>query len=424
MFSLEDRLRPDEAGRSPVRDVLCVALLLVLAGVLVPAIGVDWGTAFRASEKPEQFELRNEQIERITADVTGQMASVYLLMSLGMLLCLRRGAIDLSVWALAGLGGVVAAELILAGVPEAAALPAAAGAGLVPGAIAGALVAWGRVPSVVVTAGVGLLTIWALGARYSQRSVPVPDRAFAGWNIVQTARAVDADGGDGMGPEPGPVSVMRPLSVTRTLLVTGVYAAVLLALMSSRHGRGDEARALKRWELFAALCASGALAGAAGALWLLDHRAAPVPTRLVDDLRVPAAAILAGGLLLAGRGRTLLACVCLPGALLLTGVWRQRVWNFSAGGYCLQLGLLLVVTLAAHAAIVELAKAPPGRRRWAIAGVATLAAGIVLWATTALLNGAAVRLALHVLGAASCAAGAALVVAARIARRGAVPPEA
>ena len=95
----------------------------------------------------------------------------------------------------------------------------------------------------------------------------------------------------------------------------------------------------------AALCASGLLSGLGGALQLIDtFRAAPAPT-IIGDLRIPAAALLAGGPFLAGPGRRLLAALLLPLGILLATVWRYRAWYVHLEGYDLQV-LFLIVALA------------------------------------------------------------------------------
>ena len=95
---IEDNLRPpmlaDRYSRE-VRDALSVALLLILASVLIPSWDMAKGN--------------------LLSMVAAHMPSSLLLAALGFLLALRCGALDLSVWAAAGLGGVVAAALILSG---------------------------------------------------------------------------------------------------------------------------------------------------------------------------------------------------------------------------------------------------------------------------------------------------------------------
>ena len=427
MFSLEDKLRPRPHPNAWARDLFVVGLLIALGAVLLPTLGIDMSAALARPDSPESVEVRNHQFDLIFRQVTEQMASVLLLMSLGFLLCLRVGAIDLSVWAAAGLGGLVAAWLINAGVSAGPAFAAAIAAGAAFGAVNGAIVAAAKLPAVAVTLVTGLLLVWALQGSCDARSVELPDDAFVDWHVVQTVTMLSPDSDTDAPQPPGrgvTESVTRPLYVTRSLLVAMIYAAVMLVLMGFGRSHAAESKPGARWRLLVAMTASGALAALGGALWLLDHNRAPVPTRLVDDLRVPTAAILAGALLLAGKGRALFAAVCLPGALLLTGIWRQRVWNIPAAGYLLQLPLLAAAVWIAHAALANLTapssshgEAVPRRahnRRLLPALTLTAAvAGILTLAAAANVHNPTARLTLHIAGPALSAIAAAMLVARR-----------
>ncbi|HAU36877.1 MAG TPA: hypothetical protein DCX07_04085, partial [Phycisphaerales bacterium] len=107
---MEDKLAPADLVRPWARDLACIALLAALSAVLLPTWQAD-GDFYRSN-------------------VVGVMLSPCLPAALGMLLALRCGAIDLSVWGVMGVGGLVAAGLIRAGVPAAMAFAAAGGAGL------------------------------------------------------------------------------------------------------------------------------------------------------------------------------------------------------------------------------------------------------------------------------------------------------
>ena len=139
MLCLEEKLRPRAAGNPWAQDIFGMGLLLGLAAMLVPA----WDTGD----------------QRYISDVAGQMASFYLLPAMGFLLCLRCGAIDLSVWAAAALGGMVAAGLIAADVAPVLAFAAALGSGLALGVVNGALVAGLRLPSAVVSLAVAFAVV-------------------------------------------------------------------------------------------------------------------------------------------------------------------------------------------------------------------------------------------------------------------------
>lgn len=139
MFSLEEKLAPPHTDQPWNRDALGVGLLIALAVALQPRwrMGGDWS--------------------RFITDVAGQMVSFYLLPAMGFCLALWRSAVDLSVWISASLGGVVAAGLINEGYSPGWAFVAGGIAGLLIGAINATLVAWARLPSLIVTLAVAFL---------------------------------------------------------------------------------------------------------------------------------------------------------------------------------------------------------------------------------------------------------------------------
>jgi hypothetical protein len=190
--------------------------------------------------------------------------------------------------------------------------------------------------------------------------------------------------------------------MTRMLLVILFYGATMLTMLatSSRHilsagtppsgpiraGLGGATYWMERafdvrTQRTLALIVGGALAAAGGVLWLMDNDRATVPTWPIGDLRIPAAAMLAGALLLKGPRRTLLAGMCLPPAFMLATAWRQTGWGLECQGYSLQL-LLLV----AGAGLMALgARAAEGRRRrgwhWAAAWIAASAVAVLCAST-------------------------------------------
>jgi ribose/xylose/arabinose/galactoside ABC-type transport system permease subunit len=363
LFRLEDKLAPRSDAAAPwARDLAGVGLLILMALVLVPALRTD--------------------SERYLVDVAGQLGSIYLLVSLGFLLALRCGAIDLSVWAASFLGGLVAARLINAGAPAAWALAAGTGAGMLLGAVNGLLVAYGRLPSVLVTLVTAGVTVSVLSAAFPGRLVSVPDGAFARWHITQSFDAGDL-GEQDEGQPPVPVGrggarqvVSLPLIVTRMLLVAGAYTvAMVVLLVVSRRTTWD-----RRASLLVALSASGTLSAAGGVFWLIDHGNTPVPTdfRIVDDLRIPAAAVFAGGLFLAGRGRGLLSAACLPAGVFLASIWRVRGWRVTLGGYDLDMLLLAGMVLVAHRAAGAVIASGGRDRCWTIPGAVLTALGVLV----------------------------------------------
>lgn len=369
MFSLEEKVRPPILANPRPRDAFGIGLLLALALILVPA----WGAG--------RLEFRS--------CVSGQMTSFYLLPALAFLLALRRGAIDLSVWAVAAMGGLVAAELISRGVDPMWAFAASLAGGLLLGAFNGAMVAWVRAPGVLVTLGVAFAITWVLQGIFPVRTVRIPERAFDDWLF-----------------RPG-VSLL----LIERLMVGGVYALTMLVWLAVEIAGRRGAELPRRWKLFACMSASGAIAGIAGATWLLGAGATPVPRLPVGDLRIPAAVVLAGGAFFAGRGRSLLAGVCLPPALLLATIWRQEVWRLLWEGYELQMVLLTGMVITAHLAAAEAVSLRWTGRRWLpITSLTPVVLGILLIAAGAAVADLNLQLLLHVTGLGAWMVGAILLL--------------
>ena len=355
---------PLHASRHWRRDAVCVGVIALLAATLIPTMGIGWSDLWPSGIDDD----RGAHLRGVFHDIVGQLASFYLLPALGFCLALRRRAIDLSVWAAAGLGGVVAAVIINSGRGAAMAMAGAVGAGVMVGAVnAAAVAATRRVPTWLITLATAAIAVWVAGAMADGRTVDLERESFVYWPI------------------------------TRMLLVAGVYSLTMMALIlwqwsargpqRPRHLRRPGGN-VRRSAAALALVVSGALAAAGGAIWLVEHGSAPVPTRLIGDLRIPAAAVLAGAVMLSGPGRTLLAGLLLPASLLLVTLWRQEVplWPWLEGrGYSFQLveltAMVLTVQGAFHGALTA---AGAARRRFmTICGIkAVVALGIVALQTT------------------------------------------
>jgi ribose/xylose/arabinose/galactoside ABC-type transport system permease subunit len=288
-----------------------------------------------------------------------QMAGVMLLPALGMVLALRKGAIDLGVWGVMGLGGVTAATLINAGWTPTGAFAVAIAAGACLGLAAGVVSAWVRLPSPLVTVATGgaavALCHWiAPGVE----AVTVPEAAFEPWKeaVIELALSGEGDGSD------LEIERIPAVLLTRMLFVGACWGAVMLLEVLLAGGAWEGGSRQRRIGLAGSLALSGALAAAGGAAWLIDHGSAPVPESLVGDLRIPAAAILSGALVCTGGGRALLAGVWLPLSLLAATMWRQQTFYFEAGGYELQLIALVGEALLAQLAMRRLVDRQIGRR--------------------------------------------------------------
>ena len=405
---------PSEATDQPAprralpHDWLALGLIGVLAVTLLPSWGWDQAV-FRPAGAAEQWAMRVRNVFDSSVD---QVVSFYLLPTIGLWVALRCGAIDLSVWGVAGLGGVLAAVLINAGLAPALAMACAVAAGLGVGAVNGLAVARTRLPSIVITLAIGagsMLAAQTLApAPAPRRAVAVPEDTFGRWllreEVVEAGRR--ENGGGGSGAVPGAnnrvLSAPRSPSATRMLLVAGTYGVTMVLLMVwGTLAQHDLLRRLRRARVFVGLAASGALAAAAGTFWLVEHNSAPVPTRLVGDLRVPAAALLAGGALLVGPRRTLLSGLFLPLSVFLATAWRQEIPGARIHGYAVQSALLAGMILSIGLGFRR-ALAGSGRSRAIFAtccGVACL--GLVLVAAQALRDAYDARRLLHVVGIAA-----------------------
>ena len=289
------------------------------------------------------------------------LAAAGLPAALGFLLAFRYGVIDLSIWAVMGLGGLVAAGLINAGMAPLGAFVLAVGVGAIVGAINGFLICRVRLPAIIITALVGLVLLGAMNWKYSQRTVFVPETTFDNWvsNIHEFFDATNEESektsaSDEKEEIAVPPSITGPLMVLRTLLVFIAWTAVLLVLGIADNIIPKASHPYKKWWIRpVCICVSGAMAGLSGACWLLDMGHTPVPTRLVDGLTIPVAVILTGTLLLQGRGRTMLAVIFLPVAVLCASIWEQLAYPITIMGYSMGLLILGVIVLTAQWAYIR-----------------------------------------------------------------------
>ena len=328
--SWEDALRPagpdiePAAGRFSTlfRDLFHAALIAVLAVYLVSA----WDRA------GGEYDL----------DVSGNLASPALLMAIGFALVVRRGGLDLSLWTTLSAAAVLGGLLINAGLNPlwAFALAVALGGGI--GALNGLLAAGLKLPTLLVTAAVGIVTIALLGACCGAEPIRIGDDAFDHW-VAVVGRAYQAVLKTApRTPENLPaeeLTILGPLLILRMLIVAAAWAVVLvfLTLRDVRKDAQQSQRRHFRRSRFWTLVGSGTLAGLAGVCTLLDISRGPVATRLIDGLAVPTAAILAGAGFLRGRGRSLQICIWMPMAMLVTLMWQQQAFPHQTGGYSLSL---------------------------------------------------------------------------------------
>ncbi len=359
MRTLEERIRPAAHGDPRVRDAFGAVLIIAVTAILVHSQ--------RVSEN------------RYFADVVGQMFSFYLLPTMAFALALRQGAIDLSVWAVASLGGVVAALALRAGWSPAPAFVAASLTGGAIGVAQGIAVGRLRWPSAIVTALVAAAIILCLRSIFSVRELAVPAGAFDTWleqiPIIRTRSG-------------GSILISRPLYI-RVLAVLVVFVATMFvvsifARRAGRSGRKDSPT-MRSAAMVASLGASGLLAGLGGAIWLIDQGTAPIPLWIVGDLRIIPAALL-GGALLFGHRRSLLMLLCLPATVLAATLWRTNVIDLSFYGHSLQMLLLAAMVVTAHLAIANYAMPRANRPKLASGAMVNAVVGLVAFTVSAALS--------------------------------------
>jgi len=386
-------------------DLLVTGLLLAIGGALLMA---TWLT-----ERRNFFD-----------DVVAPMTSVYLLPSMGMLVALRRRAVDLSVWVVAGCGGLVTAALIRAGLAPLWSMAGGVLAGALLGLTNGLLTVISRLPAPLVTFITALTAMWACQALYPQRAGEVASTTWQGWyismeSVVRPASDTVTDQPDAPSQAveeqaAGTERLSLPLTITRMFLAACAYSAALLTMVGTGRLKRVKAWISPAGSLVVALCASGALAAAGGVLWLLEHSIAPVPSRPIGDLRVLAAPLMAGALLLRGPGRSLLAAVYLPPALLVATVWRQEGWYLLLRGYAVHVLLLAAVVLVSQKALARGLVSAGLARCLASIGGGSCIAGLLIWCISSASMPENYRSLLHYAGLVLIVAGALVVLAERV----------
>ncbi len=341
-----------------------VVLLVVFTALMMPA----WAHEREGTE--------------YVPDFLGQMVSPWLLPALGLLWVIRCRSVDLSVWAGFGIGAAVAGRIAQACPHPAATLAGVVGAGLLLGGLNALAVAGARLPGWGATGITALAGVSAATAVAGPLSGTVQAAALAPWS-----------------------GSLRPL-----LAVGALYAVVMLSALYGDRLRGRRGWS-ERWMLAVAMIASGVLSALGGLCWVCKSGRIPGGFWLADDLRVPAAVVLAGAVVFRGPRRGLLAGLLLPPSMLLATIWRHRVWDFPGSWLAVNLILLCVMALAAQWAI-----GAPGvvkTRRGQRAGLA-LFCGLCALALTARDLPAGLEALLQAAGVILWLAGMAVAVALRV----------
>ena len=330
-------------ARMGAREFWVLGTLCFLALALLPAWGFGWDTLAPDAEGDRG------QLRYVADSVMDQLTSSYLLPTLGFCLVLRCRRVDLSVWAVTGLGGALAAVCLRRGLPIPAAFAASILAGAAVGVLNGLVAArwrWGCLLTLATGAG----ALWA-----AQGLAPGQ-------------------------PDPNTAPVLPPLG--RMLLVALAYSLTMILLVGWESlSRRRRLPGPGRWQIVVAMAACGALSATGGICWLAEHSRAPLPTWVIGDLRIPTAALLTGAVLLSGPRRTLLAGLLLPTTLLLTVIWRQEVHGLQAlhaRGFEYQMVLLAAMAAWGQWSIRKVIRENHPRRRIAMICLIGGSLGIVL----------------------------------------------
>jgi ribose/xylose/arabinose/galactoside ABC-type transport system permease subunit len=349
--------------RSSWYDMFNVLVLVCLAMLLLPGWRLQGNDSL-----PETISL---------------LTSTMMPASLGFLLVLRCRAVDMSIWITMGAAGMASAGVLVAGgdnpSPGLALLVALlVGGGI--GLINALVIRFTKIPpwlATLIVAGI----IWA-GLNFSglPSQVMLSENMFDSW-----VTKVTHVWGQFVGKEAQ--QNFAPLLTLRMLLVVGAWSVVMLTMLFSdmtvvRRGRILTARS----RLFVAMVVSGMLSAFSGFCWMMEAGQTPLPTRLVDDLVIPAAALMSGAMFLRGRGRTMLAAICLPMALLVTTLWRQLVWPTQVLGYSRQMLLLVAMLLEVQIAFIWVFDGPPSRKKQKIGACGLSVVGLLTLAGTSSLS--------------------------------------
>ena len=248
--------------------------------------------------------------------------------------------------------------------------------------------------------GQALLVMGACWLFVPAGGIAIPDDTFNDWLMSTNALETDDDGMEIV------TEVPIPLMITRAILIAAIYTVALVALLPWRRWPLPVT-----WRRTLALTGAGALAAVAGACWLMDFGRAAVPDRPIGDLRIPAAALLAGGAILAGPGRTLIVGAALPVALLATTMWRQEVWALGAWGFERQVGVLIGLTLLVHLTATRVGVWLGSRRLIAGIAYALVLIAIALLAADPLIDSQPLLVAARRLGVSAAAAALLLLLA-------------
>ena len=252
--------------------------------------------------------------------------------ALGMTMVIVTGNIDISVGSLVGLLAVISGRLVVAGLPSPLAwlIPLFVGAGI--GAFIGFLVAYLRIPSIVVTLGMlsiikGILIIWTAGERVTDM------------------------------PADYHLSQMRPLGIPMPIIImVALTIAVVLWMRYSATGRafyalGGNAEAARlsglsqRRLLMTVFTLNGVFVGVASVMYSTQFQIIQVTPPPALELSIITASVVGGVSILGGTGTAIGSTL----ATLLLNFIRSAMIFINVSPFWLKTvqGLLILVTVLA-----------------------------------------------------------------------------
>lgn len=251
------------------REITVAGALLLLFGAL-------------AIFAPNFFEMQ-PLLSRFTAQMPALVAAI------GITLVIITRQIDISIGAQFSMCAVVAGIVAAAGLPLGAAVLAAVATGIVMGAFNGLLVAWLGLPSIVVT--LATMVTWNEALRLWQQGRLMSLPAGIQWF--------------GMSQATGQGIVM---GLSLALLVVFAWAMRKLAIGRYVYATGTDAEAARlaginpRWMTFGVFALTGALAGIAAVLNMVQSPQVQPNAGDGLELKVIAAAVVGGVAITGGRG--------------------------------------------------------------------------------------------------------------------------
>jgi rhamnose transport system permease protein len=247
-----------------------------------------------------------------------------LIIAIGLTLVILTGQIDISVGSVFAICGVVSGVLVKEGVPVAVAACGAVLAGAALGTINGALVAYARIPSIVVT--LATMVAWRDALRWATQGAWVHDlpAEFQWLGLTQRSYPVLLAG------------------VAAALLCGTMWAMRYLAAGRAVYATGSNREAARLTGLntplivFSVFAIAGALTGLAAVLNAVRFNQIPANAGLGLEMKVIAAVVVGGTAIMGGRGSLLgtLLGVILLGAIgpALTFMGVSAYWERALQG--------------------------------------------------------------------------------------------